>query len=75
MRAIIAAELLFLGMATLPHGALIPVAEGLASVVFGKVTAAERELRPGRVVLDSTRGGAGFGQVGVSNIVTLSTRP
>lgn len=75
LRGIVAAELLFLGMAALPQGSLVVVAEGILSVALGEVRATERDARPGQVVLDSTRRKTAIGNGKVSNIVTLSSRP
>lgn len=55
LRGIVAAELLFLGLATLPQGALIGAAEKVAAVALGDVRAAERRAEPGRIRLDSDK--------------------
>lgn len=70
LRAIVAAELLFLGLALVPQGAAIAVAEGVASLALGEVTAAERRAQPGRIVLDSARKGGS-----ITNVVPLSGGP
>lgn len=55
LRGIVAAELLFLGLATVPQSAVIGVAEQVASVALGEVTAAERRAEPGRIRLDTDK--------------------
>lgn len=70
LRAIIAAELLFLGMAALPQGSLVGLSEGIMSIAMGDVSARERDARPGRIVMDTERRAGSL-----SNIVTLSAKP
>ncbi|MFN3973518.1 MAG: DUF1294 domain-containing protein [Gemmobacter sp.] len=75
LRGIVAAELLFLGLASVPQGGLVVVTEGALSMVVGEVTATERNALPRRIVLESSRQGSDLGQIGASRLVTLSARP
>lgn len=70
LRGIVAAELLFLGLVSLPQGSLVVAVEGVARLVVADVSVAEREARPGRLMTDTERR-----MRGVTNIVPLSARP
>lgn len=70
LRGIVAAELLFLGMAAMPQGSLVVVTEGIMSIALGEVSAHERGEHAGRIVLFSE-----MRQNSLTNIVTLSAKP
>lgn len=55
LRGIIAAELMLLGLVSVPQGAIITAAEQVAALALGDVRAAERRAEPGRVRLDTDK--------------------
>lgn len=69
LRGIVAAELIFLGLAGLPPQTMTTVVEGVMTVALGEVRA-ERSPKPGRLMLDSSRK-----QATIENIMTLSAGP
>ncbi|HMO06416.1 MAG TPA: DUF1294 domain-containing protein [Paracoccaceae bacterium] len=74
LRGIIAAELLFLGMATIPQGVMLGAAEQVAALALGNVTAAERRSDAGRVRLDSDKRSPMLSS-GPTNVVPLRATP
>ncbi len=71
VRGVAAAQVILLALASLPQSAMLSLAETVAGVAMGNVSAAERRALPGKIVLDSQRGGGG----GITNVVPLSSRP
>lgn len=69
LRGIVAAELIFLGLAGMPPQTMTVLVEGAMTVALGEVRA-ERAPKPGRLMLDSRRK-----QATIGNIVTLSAGP